>query len=41
MIVKLLPAALGLLGEVIYPAQLQEKNARFQAYKGAPSSEMT
>ena len=38
MIVEHLPAALRMLGEVLYPAQLQEKNARFQAYKGAPSS---
>ena len=38
MIGELLPAALRMLGEVLYPAQLPEKNARFQAYKGAPSS---
>lgn len=36
MIVGLLPAAVRMLGEILYPAQPQEKNARFRAYKGVP-----
>ena len=41
MTIELLPAALRMLGEVLYPAQLRDKNAQFQAYKGAPSSGLT
>lgn len=40
MLLRLLPGMLGQLGAVLFPAQQQDKNARFQAYKGYLSSSM-